>query len=294
MANQPVSSKPSRAQNVDKEKKAARSGDGKSGKNERRHSREKVRRHPILNRIIIILIIILILAAGAIALFTGVFGGPYITLGNISLTKTSRLTGHDAILEEMKTLSQLQTVEYIYKLVFPHDYFIPGQSYEDLLSILKSGGPEPEDVLNPQELLYYRAYNLALDAGMQPNSGPYDFMVITAKVELGYDLESLNPTDLITTTVDAEGNSVSTVNLPEARILNIIIEDPDSSNYPYPDLVLDQANWKRIAGFVKVNLEGLPQLEEAKRQAQISLSDFFSTFLNEGVNISAEFSTIEN
>ncbi len=249
------------------------------------------KRHPLANRILLILVLILILASAAAVLFTPIFGGPYIDLLSLRLTSSEINASHQAVLEEMRDLSELQTVEFIYKLVFPQDFFVRDLSLEELLLRSRSGGSTVQEALSPEEYRHYRAYFLARDAGLQPLSGSFDFLVISAHVELGYDVAQLAD-DIRITSQDGNGEGLR-VELPPAQILNIRIEDPDSSNYPYPDLALDQANWRRIAGFVRDYVEGVPEIREAREEARRSLSAFFSTFLSQAVNIPVEFDSMQ-
>jgi hypothetical protein len=267
-------------------------------RNERNRPESKAprrrRRTPVLNRVILILVLLLVLSGGAVALFTGVFGGPYIRLADISLVQRTTEAGHDAVLEQMRDISELQTVEYIYKLVFPHDFCIDGVSIPEILERSKSGGPAIEDALSPEEYRYYQAYFLARDAGLQPLSGPYDFLVITAYVELGYRLDSLDAAELVQIIPGTDGGDDRVrISLPPAEILQIRIEDPDSGNYPYPDLILDQANWGRIAAFARDHIAEIPEMDDVRGEARESLADFFATFLREGVQMTAEFARME-
>jgi hypothetical protein len=288
---------------VSKSPENTKTSDSHKPRRQRKRSRgpRARRRNPILNRIIIILSLVLIIGIGAAALFTPLLGGPYLSLADFSLVRRETVSGHEAVLEQVNELSELQTVEYIYKLVFPHDFFIDGLSVPDLLERSKVGGPGIEDALSPAEYRYYQAYYLARDAGLQPLSGPYDFLVITAFVELGYRLDQLDADRLVSFEEPEAGENgeaatpaqVIRVNLPPAQILQIRIEDPDSSNYSYPDLNLDQQNWGRIAGFVREHVAELPEMDEIREEARNSLIDFFATFLSESVNIQADFSRIE-
>lgn len=249
-----------------------------------------------MKRFIILLILLVLLTFGILLAFTGLFGGPYLKLPAISLVKEQTIQSHEGILREIRELSELQTVEYIVKTVFPHDYFIPGTSFEQLLEKSARGGPLISDALNAQEYVHYQAYRLARDAGMYPESAGFDFVVVTARVELGYRLADLDADEIIQINTDGD-DTTALISLPPAQILNIRIEDPDSSNYSYPDLFLDQQNWGRIAAFVQEHIIALDELEQARIAARTNFMQFFSTFLNDGwgsqVIIPVEFATIE-
>ncbi len=248
--------------------------------------------------------LIAVLAITAIVLFSPLLGGPYFQIPNMDLffglNATRQNSGHDALLAEMRTLSELQSLEYIYKLVFPQDFFGANITLESIFEKVRNArsGDNLDTLLSTAEQLYLDAYNLSRDAGMQPLSGRHDFLVATAVISLGYDFDREPFLDRIQFSEPPSGeneDAVSTaiIRLPPAQILNIRIEDPDSSNYPYPDLHLDQENWRRIARFISSYVRTLPELESLQEDARDSLVQFFSTFLNEGVNIPVEFVSIK-
>lgn len=243
------------------------------------------------------LLIISLLAAGLAALFTPVFGGPYINLAALAPLQRQRTTGHQGVLEQMRELSKVQTVEYIYKTVFPHDYFSDDLSLSGIFDTLREttvpGSVETDyrTVLSPEQLLYFDAYTIARDAGLDPMGGRRDFLVITAILEIGFDFSS-NPPDIRPIPIGAETPDSWLITLPDPQILNIRIEDSTSSNYPYPDISLDQENWKEIAGFVQANIRRMPRIHELRDRSKASLEGIFGNFLSEGVNIQIKFDSI--
>ncbi|AHC16590.1 DUF4230 domain-containing protein [Salinispira pacifica] len=252
----------------------------------------------LAGKIIFWLLLFALVTGGAAALFTPVFVGPYIDLSALSPLQRRRTTGHQGVLEQMRELSRVQTVEYIYKTVFPQDYFSEDISLNGIFDTLRdstvpgSGETDYRSVLSPRQLLYFDAYTIARDAGLDPLGGRRDFLVITAILEIGIDFSEQEPQiRLIPGDTEEEADSWS-ITLPDPRILNIRIEDSTSSNYPYPDISLDQENWKAIAGFVQANIADMPRIDELRSRSKESLQGIFGNFLAEGVNIQIKFDSI--
>src|SRR5262249_29673382 len=68
-----------------------------------------------------LLAVVAVLIAGG--LFLPVFGRPI-----ISLVQTTKTVAAVDVLDEMRDLLQFNTVQYVYKVVFPYDFLKPGIS----------------------------------------------------------------------------------------------------------------------------------------------------------------------
>lgn len=248
-----------------------------------------LRQAPRIPRILIPIILIIVLGVAFVFTAKPLFN---LDLG-ISILKTSASSTSEAVLMEVKDIFQFNTVEYVYKTVFPYD-FVPGD-YGWAGLLLKSGRGEP---LNGEETELLSIYRFCESIGIKIDSNQYDFAVVTCIVKGGYDLSGTlyeqiqkdkpvsNIEDYIL--IDEENNRIR-LRLPEPSIVNVIIEDSTNENYQYPALAISPENWKILTNFVakrireKVIGDGI--LETAASRAK----EFISQVLIQSGYSSVEF-----
>lgn len=235
--------------------------------------------------------VIIVIIIGAAFLFTA---KPLFNMDlGIRLFKTDVVSDSEAVLMEVKDIFQFNTVEYVYKTVFPYD-FIPAD-YEWTGLLLKTTRREP---LTKEEEKLLSMYRFCDKIGIKIDSNRYDFAVVTCIVKGGYDLTGTlyaqidldehmaNIEDYIL--IDAEKNSIS-LRLPRPTIVDVVIEDSTDTNYQYPALSISPGNWKILTSYVaesvreKVTEDGI--LESAEARAK----DFISQVLIQSGYSSVDF-----
>ncbi|MCF6334859.1 MAG: DUF4230 domain-containing protein [Spirochaetales bacterium] len=184
-------------------------------------------------KLLLILLLIILLPASYIAITRFNFTLPF--SGNTKLSST------EAILREINKTGSFSTVEYIYKSVFPFDFIDKDTIWEDLLKKRSKN-----EFLTSVEIEKLKLYDLCKTIGIDLLNKTYDFVVITSRVEAGFNLEK----DLNRNNLTIEGKKI-TIQVPEITVTKFIIEDMDSSNYPYPDFNVDPIHWKAITAYVE-------------------------------------------
>jgi len=218
-----------------------------------------------MKKIIIIAIFLLLILASALVLK---FLIPGFRL-SIPFVYNTRSSSSDIILKEINKVSNLSTVKYIYKSVFPFDFYEKDTDWRSLLSKRIKG-----DELTELEIENLWLFDECQTIGINLIYQTYDFVVITSIVEAGMNIgEFIDPED-----IKIEGKSV-TLRMPQTIITNFTIEDSDSSNYNYPDLNVDPLNWKKITNYVeeKIKLKVIEDgvLKTAEKRGQ----DFIESIL---------------
>lgn len=164
-------------------------------------------------------------------------------------------TASVAVLEEVRDLFLFQTVEYIYKTVFPYDFAPADYDWRALLRKAAEQAP-----LSAEETEHLSIYRFCEDIGIKLDSNRYEFVVLTAVVRGGFDLkgtvyespeEHENLDKYIY--VDEEEKTLY-LRLPEPVIVDFAIEDPTAENYPYPDIEISPDNWKKLTNFVSLKI----------------------------------------
>ena len=207
-----------------------------------------------MRRLILLLTLGLLVIGGT--LFLPIFGNPLISLQGLLRSQVRTFSSRE-ILEEISDVYRLHTVEYVYRMVFPHDFYPPELNLSMVFDSLGRGNGTPEELLTPEELAYLRAYNIAYEAGLPTAPEGDQFVVVTARVRAGYattpedqpDLFRLEPPADATAPVTPEETRI-TVFLPEAEIRGVTIEDLNQENYPYPPARVDAEEWRAISSFV--------------------------------------------
>lgn len=233
-------------------------------------------------RLITSVIIIIILGVLALIIADKIFN---IDLG-IHLTKTEKTSVSEGVLEEVREILSFNTVEYVYKTVFPYDFAPPDTDWDRLL--LKQ---QRNLAVTETEKKLLEVYQLCTDVGIRLDSRSYTFVVITSVVKGGFDLKGTvyeNPEsgenlhDYIR--IDKESNSLY-IKLPEPVIVDLIIEDSTSENYQYPDLGIEPQSWKKLTAFIAREIEGKVIEEGILETARERGEEFFRRlFLEAGYN----------
>lgn len=197
--------------------------------------------------------IVAVIAVLAIALFTDLFGGQLIPgLPMLEFTRVERFATSSITLESMREISELATVRYLHRAVFPYDYLPRDVSLPDILRRLRSTGQPAAEILTADEQLYLRTYQLASDIDLSITGGTFDFVVVNLIITAGFDAGS-GVREIVIEEVPATAGTVrrATVTVAPPVILDVGVEDIDPSDYPYPDTSLSADSWRRVAEYVR-------------------------------------------
>ena len=211
----------------------------------------------VLTRLAIILVLLTILAAGVLLL--PIAGKPLLRLDTLLRSEKTLFSSRE-ILERITDIHELQTVEYVYSMVFPHDFYPPELSLDDIFDRLAEGGGSAEEILTSEEHAYLRAHDLARETGLPTDRRGDEFVVVTSRVAAGYAADTLTEMDqlLRVEPLDPDNDerevrpeeSRVVVSLPPAIIVAVTIEDLNEQNYPYPAAKVDAEEWRAISSFV--------------------------------------------
>lgn len=216
------------------------------------------------------LILLIFIALLGTLVYTGVVETPMSRIAeNLGILRTSRVASSQIVLRQLRDVLSFHTVEYVYRSVFPHDYYPEGVNLTQVLNRLALDNRAAPEALSAEELEYWEAYNLANDVGLRASRD--EFVVVTVRARGGYDLEgtALEPTategrdrvpgrgpggELLTVTeTTGPGGTpvrVLTIRLPKPEVVDIVVEDVNPETYRYPEVGLHPEGWQQVAAFV--------------------------------------------
>ena len=132
----------------------------------------------------------------AIAVVAGAAVGPLIGRFDIGslLIRTIRSGGSQSALLQRRDVGEIETIAYVRRTVFPHDYLSPDFTMGELTSRIAEFGAPPESVLTKEALRHFQAANLAAEVGLATRRDQAAFVVVTTVYRYGYRVEDLLPT----------------------------------------------------------------------------------------------------
>ncbi len=205
------------------------------------------------------LLFLIFVATVATLAYVGIIEAPMARIAtNLDLRKTSRVASSQLILEQVRDVLSFHSVEYVYRTVFPHDFYPEDVELQQVLNRLSIDTRPVEEVLSPQQIAYWDAYNLALDVGLRPARD--EFIVVTVRAQGGYDLSDENALSenafTVTEEETAEGTllRVLTIALPAPEIVDLVVEDVRPEEYRYPEVAVEPEGWQRVAEFVSARV----------------------------------------
>lgn len=174
----------------------------------------------------------------------------------LGLINRTKLAASAVLLEELRSIYRLNTVEYIYRTVFPFDYMPETTDYADIMESIRTSSGPANEALTDDQRMYLDALNIAEEVGL----GEEEFLVLTVRVAAGFDLEGTvqegTPHGGATISRDDEtGRRTARVSIPPAAVTDVVIEDVDPQTYSYPDVGMDAEQWREVAGFVAEYIE---------------------------------------
>ncbi len=221
-------------------------------------------------------------------------------LEGLGIVRTSDSRSAALLLERVRDLYRLDTVEMVYKSVFPYDYMDPALDIRSIIAATRIAKGSVASLLSPAQELYLRAYNLSHDLGMQTGPDRYDFVVVTAVVRAGIDLsettvahpEAASKQEIARWLKLGESdgaNRSASVRLPQAIVTDIRIEDPNKTSYVYPDMQIPPSGWKRIAAFVASHIREDAERSDLRIRARDRARSLVGSFLNNAGFDSVDF-----
>ncbi len=211
-----------------------------------------------------------IIALLLIAVIAGA-GVYYMEKFDFHIFTRNKTSSSEIILTHINEIYNISTVEYVYKTVFPFDFYDEDTDWYSLLNKRDKGKP-----LTEKEKRNTKLYDLCRDTGIPLSRSNYKFIVVTSLVKAGVSSVNLIGKD----DIKIEGNSI-TIHLPKPEITEFIIEDNDSSSYSYPDIPVDPLHWKRITAFIRPEIEKRILAEGILTEADKRLKEFLSSLLYE-------------
>lgn len=191
-----------------------------------------------------------------------------------------RISESDFILQQLRPILKLTTVEYSYKTVFPYDFIPEGVDISRAYSRYING-----EQLTSGEKEAAKLYRLCVDTGIRVWSSDYPFVVITTRVKGGYDLsespwmKSGAQKEALVQSNSSLG-SVSVL-LPAPEITEFIIRDETSAEYPYPDIEVDADQWRKISEYVEERIRRRVIQEGILDKTEENMRRFITKLLEE-------------
>ncbi|MDC7226438.1 MAG: DUF4230 domain-containing protein [Spirochaetales bacterium] len=183
------------------------------------------------------------------------------------------------VLQQVRNISRLNTIEFIYKSVFPYDLIKNEAEPADIFRRFKAG-----ERLNAEEIKTMTVYGIAIDAGIDIGVGSTSFAVISVRITAGYDFPENLSDDMISIN---ETENVVHVKLPPVRVTEIIIDDADSSVYDYPDLNVSPEQWRVLTSIMSDAAE-----EEALRRGILLEAEKRGKYFIERMLLSSGYSSV--
>jgi len=213
--------------------------------------------------------VMLVLFLIGVILITGYFLSGFKINFHVLSEKT--VTQSETILTRIKEIDAFSTVEYVYKSVFPFDFYDESTDWDALLK--KEANNEKISAKEQDELLLF---NLCRSVGIHLNHHNYQFIVITSLIKAGLtSVKTLTQDD-----ISINRNGVF-IHLPKPEITEFIFEDPDSSSYNYPDVNIDPLQWMKITRFVKDKIISHVLAKGILNEADTRLKEFISSIIQQ-------------
>lgn len=202
-----------------------------------------------LRRVLLILVVAITVGA-AIGFFLHRF-----EIGSI-LVKTVQSGGSQSVLLQRRDIGEIETLAYVRRTVFPHDYLSTDLTMEEITARIAEFSAPPEEVLTPEALRHFRAANLAAEVGLATRREQASYVVVTTEYRFGYRVSDLIPVVERIEPIEGSASSVATTLaklLPPPEMLSVSTNDIDPERYPYGRVPLDAAEWRSVAEFVREN-----------------------------------------
>lgn len=189
----------------------------------------------------------------------------------LSLTVHRDVRVDDLVIEEVRDLYRISSVEYLYRVVFPYDFLDPRTYSPD------ARGSVPAMQADTAEAR--EAWNLAKKYHLNLGDPDYHFLVVSVVLTAGFDVSLMDEGTWMQSGTTPEGLRTARITLPKPRILETRIEDPGDDNYPYPDVPVSPEAWRDISGLLRNHAERLALQDGILDKARDNTSLFISRML---------------
>ncbi|GEM_PF-1416929 len=205
-----------------------------------------------------------------------------------------------SILEEIRSLNELETAAYDMKVVFPFDFTGGDEVNWTYLKLQYDRDPKlfsskinpvqyPGGLL-PREWKYGELYRLCRQVGIDPGRPDYQFVVMTVSIRAGLDIdrwlagfsigEPFEAVEGITVIRDEDGGKTLKIKVAPVSVTSFIIKDRDGSSDGFPDVPLTPEGWRLLVeglrpGLREMALEG-GLLETAAEESELFLKEIFT------------------
>jgi hypothetical protein len=205
-----------------------------------------------------------------------------------------------SILEEIRSLEELETAAYDMKIVFPFDFI--GDDDPDWAYLKFQYDADPELFLRkadpawhpgghvPDAWRYAELYDLCRKVGIDPGRPDYRFVVLSAVVRAGVDLEAWTSgfetaepggeVDGISVSEDEGGDKRLEIASPPVTILSFAVRDRNAAAEGFPDVPISPERWRLLTDALEPKLRDMALhgglLEAAEEDARSFLAEIFT------------------
>lgn len=195
------------------------------------------------------------------------------------LVNREQASGSVSTLEEIRELSRLETLSYVRRSVFPHDFLQEHLTVPQLLRKISIAGTTAAEALEPEELTHLRAANLAAALRFGTTGTGEQFVVVTTALVYGYDLEVL-ASDLEAAYAAHSSPDPLVFQLPRPQLLSVLTENVNRENYPFPAIYLDAEGWRRVTSFVEDHITVTAPIHDLVQSAEANGKNALRTLLD--------------
>jgi hypothetical protein len=213
----------------------------------------------------------------------------------------ARTSSSWSILEEIRSLNELETAVYDMRVVFPFDFIgdDPAVNWaylkyqydrEPRLFMAKTDPSWHPGGRLPEEWRHAEIYGLCRSVGIDPGRPDYRFVVLSVSVRGGVDLESWlsgfesgGPRDEvegIRISVDETGRRTLQIAAPPVKITSFAVEDRNAAAEGFPDMPISPESWGVLVSGVSPRLREMALsrglLEAADEQSRIFFTEIFT------------------
>jgi len=187
---------------------------------------------------------------------------PFSWIGNLYSSSSSVMT----VESELKKLALLNTAEYQMRIIFPYDFvdspsdWAMYKNYYDYYPGEFAINSDPAEYVNgelPEKWQGAPFYGMCRQAGIDPFNFRYDVLIFSVIVKAGTDLNSISGIGLEDSIIQASDDKDSQwiLQLPDAVITDLIIEDLDYREWGYPDPAITPEEYRALVEFLRPRME---------------------------------------
>jgi len=214
--------------------------------------------------------------------------------GLSKLFSSRKVSASWSILEEIRSLNELETAAYDMKVVFPYDFI--GSDEVDWVYLKMQYDRSPElflskiNTIRDPKWKYAGLYALCRRVSIDPGRPDYRFVVMTVSVRAGVDLdlwmeefsvgEPSEGVGGIGIKQDDKGRRSLEIRSAPVSVTSFIVEDRDGSSDGFPDVPLTPERWRLLVEGLQPDLREMALdgglLETAAEESELFLREIFT------------------